>query len=48
MTKEDLEKAKQIVSETVAKIIAVEERMAEFQIQYKKLQQMRRRGINSL
>lgn len=45
MAKEDLEKAKQTVSETLAKINAVEAKMAEFQIQYKKLQQMRRNGI---
>lgn len=45
MAKEELEKAKQTVSETLAKINAVEAKMAEFQIQYKKLQQMRRNGI---
>lgn len=45
MSKEDLEKAKQSVAETVTKINTIDAKIAEFQEQYKKLLEMRRRGI---
>ena len=45
MTKEDVEKAKTTVSETVSKINAIDLKIAEFQEQYKKLLEMRRKGI---
>ncbi len=45
MTKEELEKTKQTVGETVQKIVTIDARIAEFQEQYKKLLEMRRRGI---
>lgn len=45
MAKEDLEKAKQSVAETVTKINTIDAKIAEFQEQYKKLLEMRRRGI---